>query len=604
MNIRNIAIIAHVDHGKTTLVDTLLKQSSTKMKSEVAAQERIMDSNDIERERGITIFSKNASIVWKGTKINIIDTPGHADFGGEVERVLTMADGVLLLVDAKEGPMPQTRFVLKKALEQGHKAIVVINKIDKKDARPEHALNATFDLFVDLGATDQQLDFQVFYASAIVGKAGRGEKLEEMTDMSPLLDAILEYVHPPVGDPAKATQFMGVSLAYDSFKGKIVTGKLYQGTLKSGQNLLHILRDGTRKNATLSYLFTFEGLERIEVEQANAGEIVAVAGVEGLNIGETLTDPQDPQPLPPLSIEEPTVKMTFGVNTSPFGGKEGEFSTSRQLKERLMRELETDVALRVVQEGDQYVVSGRGELHLAIFIERMRREGYEFQVSRPQAIMKTIDGKLNEPFEHLYIDVPEVQGGVVIQKIGARRGELKNMTTDMGNTHLHFVLPTRALFGYHNELMIDTKGLGVMNTLFEGYHPYIGDLELHGRGSLVAFEFGESNLYGLLNAQERGVLFIGPGIPVYEGMVVGENAREGDLEVNVCKTKQLSNMRSKGEGVQEHFDTPRTMGLEDALDYIGDDELVEVTPKNIRIRKQILSSLERKRQTRAASRPA
>lgn len=600
--IRNIAIIAHVDHGKTTLVDALLHQSFTKMKSEVSSQERIMDSNDIERERGITIFSKNASIVWKDVKINIIDTPGHADFGGEVERVLTMADGVMLLVDAKEGPMPQTRFVLKKALEQGHQAIVVINKIDKKDARIEHALNATFDLFVDLGASEKQLDFQVFYASAIAGKAGRGEILDEMQDMSPLLDAIVEYVHAPTGDEAKPTQFMGVSLAYDSFKGKIVTGKLYQGRLKRGQNLLHILRDGTRKNVQLSYLFSFVGLERIEVEEAVAGEIVAVAGVNGLNIGETLTDPQDPQLLPPLVIEEPTVKMTFGVNTSPLGGQEGEFSTSRQLKERLFRELETDVALGVVQEGDQYEVSGRGELHLAIFIERMRREGYEFQVSRPQAIMKEVEGKLHEPFEHLYVDIPEEQSGVVIQKIGQRRGELKNMTTDTGNTHLHFVLPTRALFGYHNELMVDTKGLGVMNTLFEGYRPYIGELSMRNRGSLISFESGESNLYGLLNAQERGALFIGPGIPVYEGMVVGENAREGDIEVNICKAKQLSNMRSKGDGVQQHFDTPRQMGLEGALDYIGDDELVEVTPKNIRIRKRLLSSLERKRVTRQMSR--
>ncbi len=601
MDIRNIAIIAHVDHGKTTLVDTLLKQSSTKMKSEVAAQERIMDSNELERERGITIFSKNASIVWKGIKINIIDTPGHADFGGEVERVLTMADGVLLLVDAKEGPMPQTRFVLKKALEKGLKAIVVINKIDKKDARPEHVVNETFDLFVDLGATDRQLDFPIIYASALLGKAGLTEHIDQMQDMAVLLDCIVERIPAPKSDTIAPLQFMGVSLAYDSFKGKIVTGKLYQGLLSRGQTVLHIDRNDNRKTVTIPYLFSFEGLERIEVQSAQAGEIIAVAGVEGLNIGETITDPTDPQPLPPLTIEEPTVKMTFGVSTSPFGGREGEFSTSRQLKERLLRELETDVALKIQQEGDQYVVSGRGELHLAIFIERLRREGYEFQVCRPQAIMKTIDGATHEPFEHLYIDVPDEYAGVVIQKMGARRGELKNMHADSGTTHLHFVLPTRALFGYHNELIIDTKGMGIMNTLFEGYHPYSGEFAMRGHGSLIAFESGTSNLYGLLSAQERGQLFIGPAVEVYEGMVVGQNAREDDLEVNICKTKQLSNMRSKGDGVQEHFDTPRTMGLEDALDYIGDDELVEVTPKNIRIRKQILSPIQRKRHGRKAS---
>ena len=599
LQIRNIAIIAHVDHGKTTLVDTLLKQSQTKMKSEMAGRERIMDSNELERERGITIFSKNASIEWKGVKVNIIDTPGHADFGGEVERVLTMADGVLLLVDAKEGPMPQTRFVLKKALERGLKAIVVINKIDKKDARIEHAVNTTFDLFAELGATPEQLDFPIVYASAIIGKAGLAEDLNAMTTMEPLLDLMVEKIPAPAASLInKPLQFLGVSLAYDDFKGKIVTGRIYQGTMQSGESLMHIKRDGSRVIGSVSHLFAFQGLERVEISRAQAGDIVAVAGIEDFNIGETLTDPEDPQPLPPLTIEEPTVKMTFGVNTAPFGGKEGQFSTSRQLRERLLRELETDVALRVELEGDQCVVSGRGELHLSIFIERLRREGYEFQVSRPQVILKEVGGVTTEPFEDLYIDVPEQHAGAVIDRVSRRKGEMRNMRADSGLTTLHFFIPTRGLMGFHNEFMILAKGMGVMNTLFAGYHPAIAALTLERRGSLVAFEHGTSSLYGLLNAQERGTLFIGPAVQVYEGMVVGENARQGDIEVNVCKTKQLSNMRSKGEGVQGHFDTPRVMDLEDAIEYINDDELVEVTPLNIRIRKRLLSSIDRKRQQR------
>ena len=598
MEIRNIAIIAHVDHGKTTLVDTLLKQSQTKMKTEVAARERIMDSNDLERERGITIFSKNASIEWKGIKTNIIDTPGHADFGGEVERVLTMADGVLLLVDAKEGPMPQTRFVLKKALQRGLKAIVVVNKIDKKDARIEHAVNMTFDLFGDLGATTEQLDFPIVYASATLGKAGLTEHLSAMHDMAPLLDLILEKIAPPSAPLDKPLQFLGVSLAYDNFKGKIVTGRIYQGRLRSGDTVAHIKRDGTRKNETIAHLFAFQGLERIETTEAIAGDIVAVSGIDDMNIGETLTDPADPQPLPPLTIEEPTVKMTFGVNTSPFSGKEGQWSTSRQLRERLLRELETDVALRVEPDGDQFVVSGRGELHLAIFIERLRREGYEFQVSQPQVIHKEIDGETMEPFEDLYIDVPEQFSGAIIENVSGRKGEMKNMNAQDGQTSLHFLIPTRGLIGYHNQFMILTKGLGVFNTLFAGYKPVISGLNMRERGSLVAFESGTSVLYGLLSAQERGQLFIGPTVSVYEGMVVGENSRDGDIEVNVCRTKQLSNMRSKGDGVAEHFDTPRIMDLEDAIGYIKDDELVEVTPLNIRIRKRLLAAIDRKRQQR------
>lgn len=594
--IRNVAIIAHVDHGKTTLVDALLRQSKTKLGKEETATELIMDSNELERERGITIFSKNAAIQWDDAKINIIDTPGHADFGGEVERVLTMADGCLLLIDAKEGPMPQTRFVLKKALAMKLKVIVVINKIDKPDARCNEVLNRTFDLFIDLGADDEAADFPVIYASAKSGKAGLEDKLDTMQDISPIFDAILKHIPAPQVDATKPLQMRVTTLARDNFKGRIATGRVYNGVMKTGQDVMHINRAGDMKKYRLVSLMTFQGLNRIDVDEVMAGDIAAISGIDDVTIGETLADVEHPIALPLLKIDEPTVKMTFCVNDSPFAGKEGDYSTSRQIRERLYKELETDMAMRI-EDGpnSDWIVSGRGELHLAIFIERLRREGYEFQVSRPQVIVKEIDGKKQVPYDHVYIEVPEEYSGVIIQKLGSRRGELLDMKTDNNQVFLEFVIPTRGLFGYRNEFLTDTRGTGIMNTIFEGYKPDPGAWKERDQGSLVAHESGTTNMYGLLGVQERGVLFIGPAVPVYKGQVVGQNARNGDLSVNVCKSKQLSNMRSKGDGTSDHFNTPRTMGLEDALEYISDDELVEVTPQNVRIRKQVLDKMEERR---------
>lgn len=608
MNIRNIAIIAHVDHGKTTLVDALLRQSQTKLSKAQDAQAAIMDSNDLERERGITIFSKNASVMWGDpnspagvTKVNIIDTPGHADFGGEVERVLKMADGALLLVDAKEGPMPQTRFVLKKALALGHRVIVVINKIDKPDARPQFALDKTFDLFLELGASDEIANFPVIYASAKAGKAGLEPILEDMTGITPLFETILSYIPAPQADRTAPLQMLTVSISPDNFKGRLATGRIYNGVIKTGQDIMHINRAGQMTKRRVTALLTNIGLEKQEVKEAGAGDIVTVAGIEDVNIGETIADVQTPKALPTIVIEEPTVKMTFLVNDSPFAGKEGQFSTSRQIRERLMKELETDVALKVEDEsegGTGWIVSGRGELHLAILIERMRREGFEFQVSQPQVINKEVDGQTVTPFEEVHVEVPDTHAGVVIQKLGGRRGVMQNMYAENGITFIQFLIPTRGLFGYRTEFLTDTKGLGIINTVFYGYNPDPGGWHERDQGSLVAHETGTSNLYGLLNIQDRGVLFIGPGVDVYEGQVVGQNARSEDIRINVCKAKQLSNMRSKGDGSAEHFNQPRIMGLEDALEYIGQDELVEVTPKNVRIRKMILNENEAKRKSK------
>ncbi|MBI2416056.1 MAG: translational GTPase TypA [Candidatus Kerfeldbacteria bacterium] len=594
--IRNVAIIAHVDHGKTTLVDALLRQSKTHLGKELADSDLIMDSNELERERGITIFSKNAAIQWGDTKINIIDTPGHADFGGEVERVLTMADGCLLLVDAKEGPMPQTRFVLKKALAMKLKTIVVINKIDKADARCNVVLNKTFDLFIELGADDAAADFPVIYASAKQGKAGLEANLNTMQNITPIFEAIIQHVPAPTGDASQPLQLLASNITADNFKGRVATGRIYNGTIQAGQTVTHINRQGVQKNYRLVSLMTFHGLQRIEADQASAGDIVAVAGIPDITIGETLADAQHPQALPLLSIEEPTVKMTFTVNNSPLAGKEGDFSTSRQIRERLYKELETDMALRVEDDlnGD-WTVSGRGELHLAILIERMRREGYEFQVSRPKVITRIIDGKTLTPYERVYIEVPEEHSGVVIQKLGSRHGTMQDMTSDNGLVFLEFVIPTLGLFGYRSEFLTDTRGLGIINTMFHDYLPDPGNWPDRDQGSLVAHESGTTNMYGLLNVQDRGVLFIGPAVTVYKGQVVGQHSRPNDLSVNVCKTKQLSNMRSKGDGTSEHFKSPRLMGLEDALEYIGDDELVEVTPKNIRIRKMVLDKVDERR---------
>lgn len=595
MELRNIAIIAHVDHGKTTLVDSLLKQSDS-FKERGLEGETIMDSNELERERGITILSKNASVNYNGVKINIVDTPGHADFGGEVERIMNLVDGALLLVDAKEGPMPQTRFVLKKAIAAGHRIIVVINKIDKPDARPDWVLNQTFDLFVTLGASDRQTDFPVVYASAKQGKAGLEADLSTMTDIRPLFDQVVKEIPAPQVDPNGALQVSVANVSYDNYKGKTGVGRVVRGTLKPG-SVAWINRDGVKAAAKITSVMVFEGMGKREVPEAPAGEIIAFSGIEGVNIGETIADPNNPEALPVMKIEEPTVKMTFGVNTSPFNGKEGQFTTSRNIKERLERELQNDVALRVEPgtSGESFVVSGRGELHLAILIEKMRREGFELQVSRPQVIFKEEAGKKMEPFEEVSLEAPENVSGSIIEKLSKRKGELKDMRTENGTAYLEFTIPTRGLIGYRNEFMMDTRGQGIINSLFLGYRDYVGELGGADHGSLISFETGESNSYGLQAAQERGQLFIGPGVPVYEGMVIGQNAKAEDLMVNVCKEKKLSNMRSKGDGVAEGLDTPRNMTLEEALEFIGDDELVEVTPKSIRLRKLYLKEFERKR---------
>ncbi|MCX6719602.1 MAG: translational GTPase TypA [Candidatus Staskawiczbacteria bacterium] len=601
-NIRNIAIIAHVDHGKTTLVDALLRQSKTEMKKEVAAQEMIMDSNELERERGITIFSKNASVVYEGTKINIIDTPGHADFGGEVERVLNMADGCLLLIDAKEGPMPQTRFVLKKALEMGHKIIVVVNKIDKKDANSKVALEATYELFLELGAGDHSLDFPVIYASGRDGLAGLEPELTKMTDINPVFDAIIEHIPSPIADATKPLQMLVTSITADNFKGRIAIGRVYNGVVKANQDIVHINREGEIKKCKITSLMTFSGLGKFEAEEIKAGDICAIAGIEDATIGETIADPENPIALPLINIEEPTVKMTFMVNSSPFAGKEGEFSTSRQIRARLFKEIETDVALRVADTDDgKWIVSGRGELHLAILIERMRREGYEFAVSRPQVITREINGKMMTPYEKVFIEVPEQYQGAVIQNLGSRKGEIKEMRTHNAIAFLEFIIPTKGLFGYRNEFLTESKGLGIINTSFFQYMQDPGNWKERDHGSLISTDTGPTNMYGLRNVQDRGTMFFSPAVEVYQGQVVGQNSRPNDIWVNVCKEKALSNMRSKGEGNTEHFNVPKTMGLEDALEYISDDELVEVTPKNIRIRKIHLTEVDAKRADRAAS---
>lgn len=605
IQIRNVAIIAHVDHGKTTLVDALLRQSKTKMNKEITdSSTLIMDSNELERERGITIFSKNASVHWKNpsdtsgldTKINIIDTPGHADFGGEVERVLKMADGCLLLVDAKEGPMPQTRFVLKQALKMGLKVIVVVNKIDKSDARVPYVLDKTLDLFLDLGADDTAADFPIVYASAKNGLAGHDPDLSLMTDISPIFEAILEHIPAPSGNAEKPLQMLVTTISADTHKGRIGTGRIYNGKISSGEEISHINRTGEVKKYRITSLIGFEGLGRVEIQEAGVGDIVAVAGIADVTIGETIADATTPIALPLLDIEEPTVKMTFAVNSSPFAGKEGEFKTSRQIRERLHKELETDMALRVVDTPDgKWEVSGRGELHLAILIERLRREGYEFEVARPQVIVREINGEKMAPYEKLYIEVPEPYSGIVMQKMGARRAEMKDMTTDNNIVSYEFIIATRELFGYRSEFMTDTRGLGIINTIFDEYRLDVATQRERERGSLVSFESGVTNSYGLVNLQDRGILFVGHALPVYKGQIVGQNARPEDMRVNVCKTKNLTNNRSKGEGVSEHVDAPQVMDLEDALEYIDDTELVEVTPKNIRLRKKILDEAEEKR---------
>ncbi len=595
-DIRNIAIIAHVDHGKTTLVDALLKQSHIFRENEVM-QERVMDSNDLERERGITILSKNTSVMYKGVKINIIDTPGHADFGGEVERVLKMVDSVLLVVDAYEGAMPQTKFVLKKALELGLDPMVVINKIDRKDARPEAVIDEIFDLFVELGATDEQLDFKVIFASAREGVA-KAEIEDEAVDMVPLFEAIIDTVNPPKGYIDEPLQMLVTSIDYNNFVGKIGIGKIERGVMKKNQTVAQMARDGSIKNVKISNLYVYNGLTRVDVEEAKLGDIVAISGIPGINIGETIADVSSPESLPFVDIDEPTLAMNFIVNNSPFAGQDGEFVTSRHLRDRLMKELETNVSLKVEEtdSADSYKVSGRGELHLSILIETMRREGYEFQVSKPTVIYRHENGELLEPIENLTMDVPEEYMGVVMEKLGPRKAEMTNMTSAVnGYTRLEFRIPSRGIIGLRSEFMTDTRGNGIMNHVLEGYEKYKGDIVERSRGSLVVFETGESLGYGLFTAQERGKLFIGAGIPVYAGMVCGECSRADDIEVNVCKKKHLSNTRSSGSDDSLKLIPISPMSLEQCIEFIGSDELVEVTPKTIRLRKKILDPNLRKR---------
>ncbi len=593
-DIRNIAIIAHVDHGKTTMVDQLLKQNGIFRSNEVVA-ERVMDSNDIERERGITILAKNTATYYKNTKINIIDTPGHADFGGEVERILSMVDGVLLLVDAVEGCMPQTRYVLKKALGLGKKVLVVINKIDKGIFDENELQEQILELFMELGATDDQFDFKTIYASAKQGWAT--DKLGKPSqNMAPLLDAILSEIPCPDGDVENGLQMLVCNIDYDEYIGRIAIGKVNRGTVQNGQMITVCHKDGTTHTAKIQRLFQFEGLKRVECASGKMGDIVAVNGVDNMNIGETLCSVDQVEPLPFVNIDEPTISMLFMVNDSPFAGKEGKFVTSRHLRARLFKEVETNVSMRVEETdtADCFKVYGRGELHLSILIENMRREGFEFQVSRPNVIYKEINGVKCEPMETVVVEVPEEYVGTVMNKLGARKGELKNMApTNQGETRLEFLIPSRCLIGYRSELLTDTKGFGVMNSIFEGYEPYKGDVPERSRGSLVAFESGVTTTYGLFNAQERCRLFLSPGVNVYEGMIIGENSREDDITVNVCKTKHLTNNRASGSDEALKLTTPTILSLEQCLDFINDDELVEVTPTSIRLRKAILDHSER-----------
>jgi GTP-binding protein len=597
-DIRNVAIIAHVDHGKTTLVDQLLHQSGI-FRSNEQVDERVMDSNDLEKERGITILSKNTGIHYKDVKINIVDTPGHADFGGEVERIMMMVDGVLLLVDAFEGCMPQTRFVLKKALALGEKAIVVINKIDRPGARPKEVIDEVLDLFIDLGANEDQIEFPVVFASGRDGYSSLDMNARE-GDMRPLLDSILTHIDAPEGDVDGPLQILFSSLDYDDYLGRIGVGRVERGSVKAGQTVSICKQDGTHQNVKIVKLYQFDGLKRVEVESAKMGDLIAVSGIAELNIGETACDPEHLDPLPFVKIDEPTISMNFMVNDSPFAGKEGKFVTSRNIRARLFKEVETNVSMRVeeTETTDSFKVSGRGELHLSILIETMRRQGYEFQVSRPQVIYKNDEnGNLLEPMELLIVEVPESYVGAVMEKIGSRKGELENMDVrDGGSTHIEFKIPARGLIGYRSEFMTDTNGNGIMNNLFLGYEPYKGDIQMRERGSIVVHETGESTGYGLFNTQDRGRLFIGPGVPVYEGMIVGECAKNEDIVCNVCKKKQMTNTRASGSDDALRLVPHTTLSLEQSMEFIGDDELVEITPESIRLRKKILSKEMRMKQ--------
>ena len=606
-DLRNIAIIAHVDHGKTTLVDGLLRQAHTFRDNQQVA-ERVMDSYDLERERGIPILAKNTAIsipdplTGQIVKINIVDTPGHADFGGEVERVMNMVDGVLLLVDAAEGPMPQTRFVLKKALEMGHRAVVVVNKVDRKDAEPARVLNDTFDLFIELGATEEQADFPVVYAVATTQRAGLTPDLGP--DLSPLFDVILRHIPAPKVDADAPLQMLVTTLGYDDYRGVTAVGRIFAGKIKVGQPLARLKLDGANVPERARYLYVHQGLNKVEVEQAEAGEIIALAGLEGIAIGETLADPEHPVALPTIKVEEPTVRMTFGVNTAPFSGKEGRWSTSRKLRERLFEELRTNVSLRVqeTETSDTFLVSGRGELHLAILVETMRREGYEFQVSRPEVILRqALDGSLLEPYEELHIETSPETVGVVVEMLGGRRGKMLDMQeTGQGSVRLVYLVPTRGLLGFRYQFLTATRGMGVMNTLFHGYEEMAGPMAMRSTGSLTAMEAGDTTSYALKSAEERGMLFVAPGVAVYEGMVIGENTRPGDIAINVCRKKHLTNVRSSRGDMEIRLTPPRQMSLDEAIEYLADDELLEVTPLSYRIRKRILNTDERGKQQKKA----
>ena len=600
-DVRNVAIIAHVDHGKTTLVDELLKQSGV-FRENQEVEERVMDSNDIERERGITILSKNTAVHYNGVKINIIDTPGHADFGGEVERVLKMVNGVVLVVDAFEGAMPQTKFVLRKALELELPVIVCINKIDRPEARPDDVIDEVLELFIDLGASDEQLECPFVYASAKAGVAVL-DLSDEKQDMKPLFETILDYIPAPEGDPEAPTQMLISTIDYNEYVGRIGVGKVENGTISVNQDMVVVNHHDPDKQqrVKIGKLYEFDGLNRVEVKEASFGSIVAVSGITDISIGDTLCSPENPEAIPFQKISEPTISMQFIVNDSPFAGQEGKFVTSRHLRDRLFRELNTDVSLRVeeTENADSFKVSGRGELHLSVLIENMRREGYEFAVSKAEVLYHTDEnGKKLEPMELAYIDVPDEFTGIVIEKLGQRKGELRNMTPSNGGyTRLEFLIPARGLIGYRGEFMTDTKGNGIINTSFERYAPYKGDIQYRKQGSLIAFETGESVTYGLYSAQERGTLFIGAGEKVYSGMVIGQNGKAEDIELNVCKTKHLTNTRSSSADEALRLTPPRVLSLEQALDFIDTDELLEVTPENLRIRKKILDSRMRKRST-------
>ena len=595
-NIRNIAIIAHVDHGKTTLVDTLLQQSGTFRSNEVL-QDRVMDSDDIEKERGITILAKNTAINYGDKKINIIDTPGHADFGGEVERVLKMVSAVVLVVDSFEGPMPQTKFVLRKALDLDLPVIVCVNKIDKPEARPDGVVDEVLDLFIELGANEEQLDCPFVFASAKAGTASLDmDKQDE--DMTALYETIIEYTPSPTGNVDEPLQMLISTIDYNEFVGRIGIGKVERGTMKLNQDAVIVNHEDPEKSkkVRITKIYEFEGLNRVEVEESIAGNIIAVSGVEGISIGDTIADPENPEALPFVKISEPTISMTFSVNDSPVAGQDGKYVTSRQVRDRLYKELQTDVGLRVedTDKTDAFKVSGRGELHLSVLIENMRREGYEFQVSKPEVLMKTIDGKKCEPMEKAIIDVPEEYVGAVMEKLGQRKGEIETMDpSGTGYTRLEFKIPSRGLIGYRAEFMTDTRGNGIINTMFEGYESYKGEIPRRARGSLISFDTGEAVAYGLFSAQDRGTLFINPGTKVYAGMVVGQNAKAEDMEVNVCKKKQHSNVRSSGTDEALRLSPPTVLSLEESLEFIEEDELVEVTPNNLRIRKAILDKNKR-----------